>query len=368
MNKLKLSKEEFFSTVDSAINFESSNQTLINSFMSNTKVARYVIGKNKQSEELIKLMSIDGLIDDYDTHSNSWHGVPILKTSDVSPESIVVNCSTSISPVTVQNNLRKAGLNNVIAISELLNDPNAKVSLPWFVEQQREDYLKFKNEWFNLYQLMSDEESREVFIDVLRYRLNPNPIYMHEYQVRLKDQYLEDFMMYQNEVFVDAGGFDGDTTEEFCSRYPDYKKVFLFEPSIRNMQAAKVRLAKLQNIEFLEVGLSDSVGRLYFNPDAGSASAVSQAGSESIDVTTLDNAVNEPVSFIKMDLEGWEMKALAGCEQHIVKDRPKLAISVYHGASDFRDVPRYILSLNPDYKIYFRHYTQGWSESVMYFI
>lgn len=368
MNKLELSKEEFFSTVDSAINFECSNEALINLFLGNSKVARYVVGKNKQSEELIRLMSIDGLIDDYETHSNSWHGVPILKTSDVLPESIVVNCSTSISPVTVQNNLRKAGLKNVIAISELLNNPSAKISLPWFVEQQREDYLKFKNEWFNLYQSMTDEESRKVFTDVLRYRLNPNPIYMHEYQVRLKDQYLEDFMMYQNEVFVDAGGFDGDTTEEFCSRYPDYKKVFLFEPSIQNMQAAKVRLAKLKNIEFLEVGLSDSVGRLYFNPDAGSASAVSQAGSDSIDVTTLDDAVSEPVSFIKMDLEGWEMKALAGCKRHILEGKPKLAISVYHGASDFRDVPEYILSLNPDYKIYFRHYTQGWSESVMYFI
>jgi FkbM family methyltransferase len=368
MNKLELSKEEFFSTVDSAINLESSNQKLINLFLGNHNVARYVVGKNEQSEELIRLVNIDGLIDDYETHSNSWHGVPILKTSDVLAESIVVNCSTSISPVAVQNNLEKAGLKNVIAISELLIALNGKISLPWFVKQQREDYQKFKNEWFNLYQSMSDDESKKVFMDVLRYRLNPNPFYMHEYEVRLKDQYLEDFMMYKNEVFVDAGGFDGDTTEEFCRRYPDYKKVFLFEPSVRNMQAAKLRLAKLQNIEFLEVGLSDSVGRLYFNSDAGSASAVSNVGSESIDVTTLDKAVNEPVSFIKMDLEGWEMKALAGCKRHIVEEKPKLAISVYHGASDFRDVPRYILSLNPDYKIYFRHYTQGWSESVMYFI
>lgn len=368
MNKLELSKEEFFSTVDSAINLESINQKLINLFLGNHNVARYVVGKNEQSEELIRLVNIDGLIDDYETHSNSWHGVPILKTSDVLAESIVVNCSTSISPVAVQNNLKKAGLKNVIAISELLIALNGKISLPWFVKQQREDYQKFKNEWFNLYQSMSDDESKKVFMDVLRYRLNPNPFYMHEYEVRLKDQYLEDFMMYKNEVFVDAGGFDGDTTEEFCRRYPDYKKVFLFEPSVRNMQAAKLRLSKLKNIEFLEVGLSDSVGRLYFNSDAGSASAVSIVGSESIDVTTLDKAVNEPVSFIKMDLEGWEMKALAGCKRHIVEEKPKLAISVYHGASDFRDVPRYILSLNPDYKIYFRHYTQGWSESVMYFI
>lgn len=210
MNKLELSKEEFFSTIDSVINIESNNQALINLFLGNNKTPRYVVGRNEQSQELIRLVGIDGLIDDYETHANSWHGVPIVKTSDIPQESIVVNCSTSISPVTVQNNLRKAGLKNVITISELLGALNGKVSLPWFVKQQREDYQAFKDEWFELYRKMADDESKKVFIDVLRYRLNPNPFYMHGYTVRLKDQYLEDFMKYKGEVFVDAGGFDGE--------------------------------------------------------------------------------------------------------------------------------------------------------------
>jgi hypothetical protein len=45
-----------------------------------------------------------------------------------------------------------------------------------------------------------------------------------------------------------------------------------------------------------------------------------------------------------------------------------LAIAVYHRAADFRTVWRYARSLHPDYRVYLRHYTQGWSETVMFFV
>jgi len=114
-------------------------------------------------------------------------------------------------------------------------------------------------------------------------------------------------------------------------------------------------------------GQTDAVGRdLPIGEQA--PSAVTSGAGEDVPVTTLDLAVAEPVSLIKMDLEGWEMKALAGGERHIRQDRPKLAIAVYHSASDFRDVWRYARSIHPDYKVYLRHYTQGWSETVMFFV
>ena len=119
----------------------------------------------------------------------------------------------------------------------------------------------------------------------------------------------------------------------------------------------------------VSLGLSDSQGTLHFNADAGSASAIINGLGKSISVVSLDKELeNEPISFIKMDLEGWEMNALRGAEITIKKYKPKLAIAVYHAAKDFRDIPQYILKLNPDYKLYLRHYTQGWSETVMFFL
>ena len=134
------------------------------------------------------------------------------------------------------------------------------------------------------------------------------------------------------------------------------------------MLAAKQRLQGYRSIDFLQLGLSDSNGELDFDPLAGSASAVGQTGSHKISVCTLDSQRAGPVSFIKMDLEGWELNALEGCKNHIAQHQPKLAIAVYHQACHFRQVWKYVRALNKNYKVYLRHYTQGWSETVMFFV
>jgi FkbM family methyltransferase len=217
-------------------------------------------------------------------------------------------------------------------------------------------------------EFVTDDVSKKTLADLIHYRLSADPSYMTAYSTRFSDQYFEDFLNLKQEVFVDAGGFTGDTTEEFCKRYPDYKKVFLFEPSAKNMHDAKSRLKQHRDIHFIELGISDTAGTLWFNPDAGSASSVCLDGTSSIEVCTLDDAIKEKVSFIKMDLEGWEIKALQGAKRHIINDHPKLAISVYHKASDFWQIPEYILGLRQDYQLYLRHYTEGWSETVMFFV
>jgi FkbM family methyltransferase len=360
---------DFHESVNLALAELPGNQELAAAFLSGEKGRqRYVIGKNEQSAALIGLVDIAGVLDDYETRSVQWNGVPVVHTSAIESDAIVVNCSTSIAPVSVQRALSNAGLKNVLPVFEVIHAAHGSLALPWFVRQQREDYLSHQEEWGNVYASLADDESRQTFLDVVRYRLTADPRYMGNYRVRLNEQYFEDFLHLQAEVFVDAGGFDGDTTEEFCKRFPDYRKVILFEPSLKNMIAAKARLAAFRDIDFIRVGLSDGDGQLHFNPDAGSASAVSDAGNETIEVTTLDKAVGEPVSFIKMDLEGWETRALAGCARHIVSDRPKLALSVYHAAKDFREIHRDVLALDPGYRIHLRHYTEGWSETVMYFV
>ncbi len=294
--------------------------------------------------------------------------MPAVATAGLPADAIVLNCSTSISPVAVEQRLSGAGVRSIVSLHELIRAAGGAIEWPEFVRQQREDWRAFEGEWCDLFASLEDGPSAQTLLDVLRYRLTADSQFMQAYAVRVKDQYFEPFLDLRSEVFVDAGGFDGDTTEEFCRRHPDYRKVLLFEPSARNMRAAKIRLDGHRDISFWPEGLSDSPGSMTFNPEAGSASAVTSGPGEEIQVTTLDLAVAEPVSFIKMDLEGWELKALAGCERHIRDDRPKLAIAVYHQAADFRTVWRYARSIHPDYRVYLRHYTQGWSETVMFFV
>lgn len=341
----------------------------IKQYLNDSSKNIYIIGKNSESTEFASRYKVDGIIDDHSQAEEWWNGLPVTKTSNIPKGSIIINCATSISPVLVTRNLKNAGLNNVVEVSDLISEDNQILPLPWFVSQQRAEIKQYASYWHNLYTMMSDETSRKVLLDVLRFRLTANTEYMLDCEVRLRDQYFEDFMAYKDEVFVDAGGFNGDTTEEFINRYPNYKKVYLFEPSQKNLLAAKHRLSDRRNIDFRPVGLSDCSGTLYFNSDAGSASAVTSGVGELIPVVTLDEELrNEPITFIKMDLEGWEMSALRGAAQIIKNNKPKLAIAVYHSAKDFREIPQYLLKLNSQYKVYLRHYTQGWSETVMFFL
>lgn len=72
------------------------------------------------------------------------------------------------------------------------------------------------------------------------------------------------------------------------------------------------------------------------------------------------------VDFVKMDIEGAEMDALAGAAQAIQEFRPRLAISGYHRPEDLWEIPARIVALNPGYRLAFGHHTPiGW-ESVFY--
>jgi hypothetical protein len=87
-----------------------------------------------------------------------------------------------------------------------------------------------------------------------------------------------------------------------------------------------------------------------------------------IPVTCLDEEVETPISFLKLDVEGAECDALLGAARHIAQDRVRLAVCVYHDQTHFWQVPEIVLSINDRYDVYLRHYTEGILETVMYFI
>lgn len=329
---------------------------------------RYLLGRNQHSLAIFRAIEIDGFVDDFSEIGAKWQGKPVIKISDLESCDAVVNCSMSISPVSALARLKASPSTTVLNYSDLCRARPDLFVLPDFVQATRKDFQENEAKLVRLYESLADDQSRAVMLAVTGYRLTGDPTYMKDFQVRFSEQYFEDFLDLNEIVFVDAGGFDGDTAEEFCRRYPAYKKIFLFEPSPRNIEAAKKRLLRYPRIEFVQLGLSDAVGRLWFNPNAGSASAVSTGGAEKIDVTTLDHYIDDRVTFIKMDLEGWELQALQGSARHVAEDHPALAISVYHCPSDFWRIFEYVMSIRDDYDVYLRHYTEGWSETVMFFV
>ncbi len=331
-------------------------------------ISRYVLGRNQHALACIEWTPIDGLVDDFYPENSTWNGHPVVRADSLPSGAIVVNCSMSIRPVSAHERLSGIDGVRVLSYADLVRaDP--EFPLPDFVATFRSDYVRNEDKWRFLESSLSDQRSLSVLDSLARYRLTGDYRHMAGFSVRFNEQYFDPIVpLSDEEVFVDCGGFDGDTVLEFCSRNPQYRQIYLFEPSPSNFERARVRLQGFENLSLIPMGVSDVRGTLAFDPSAGSASSVSAAGSMTIDVVSIDECISQPVSFIKMDLEGWELQALKGARQHILEDHPKLAISVYHHASDFWRIPEYVLGLRGDYSVYLRHYSEGWSETVMYFI
>ena len=215
---------------------------------------------------------------------------------------------------------------------------------------------------------MADSTSKNQLYNLINFRLSFDLYYLRGFAALEDRQYFEDFVEFSDkEVFVDVGGYDGYTTRYFANLCPNYKAIHFFEPEEANMRVAQKNLADLAHITYYQQGLSDTKETLFFQM-AGSASHIAASGDLSIAVDRLDKLVADAVTFIKMDIEGAEEKALAGCSEIIAKHHPKLAVSVYHHSNAIWQIPEYILSIYSGYDLYLRHYTEGKDETVMFFI
>jgi len=125
-------------------------------------------------------------------------------------------------------------------------------------------------------------------------------------------------------------------------------------------------------VYLIEKGVWEEKKLLCFGKTGTHSNILCEDGNIYIEVDTIDNFCrNEKVTFIKMDIEGSELEALKGAEKQIRENKPKLAICVYHKEEDLITIPQYILSLNPEYKLYLRYFGSSdfnslWTELVLY--
>lgn len=153
----------------------------------------------------------------------------------------------------------------------------------------------------------------------------------------------------------------------------DVREWYCFELSKNNyqilMQNAKENGFRGDQI-CINKGLWDQPGNLYIQGEGVFSKAVVENKSgEVAEVTTIDEYFKEiHVDLIKMDIEGAEMKALLGGMNVIKRDRPVLAISIYHTIEDFYTIPQLIFKELDNYEYYVRHHSMVFTETVLYAI
>jgi len=182
---------------------------------------------------------------------------------------------------------------------------------------------------------------------------------------------LPHFKPQKKEFFIDAGGYNGYTTQCFFNWLGNFEgRSIIFEPNNIQYEVCKNNMQNYNNVKVLNKGLWHKKETLKFC-NAGAGSNINSNGEEIIEAVSLDEELKdekEPITFIKMDIEGAELNALKGAERTIREYKPKLAISIYHKSEDVQEIPSLLLDYVPDYKFYIRHYSFSAWETVLYAI
>ncbi len=221
---------------------------------------------------------------------------------------------------------------------------------------------------------LADKKSLDTFEHLLKYRVcNDAELIEKIYESGHKQYFpVNEFLpVCQEEVLVDAGGYNGETSWQFAQwTGGNYSKIYILEPD-RLMAAVTreyIRIKDLHDVVLVNKGAYSFETELSFHSDSLSGSSyITTDGEKVIQTISIDEMLaGGRATFIKMDIEGAEPEALIGAEKTIVKYRPKLAISIYHNEDDLWKIPYYIKKKYPWYKLYMRHYTQITTETVLY--
>ena len=327
---------------------------------------KYIFGRNVYAEKIIQQVEVNGFIDDF-TDDRAFLGKPVIRSDDI-PDNSMILVSSGGRPLSAMQKISDMGF-DCLDYFAFCKHSDLVLTEVVFNEGFQEEFETNEKKYNWIYALLSDDESREVFRKLVSFRYKYDLDLLRGFSSRENEQYFEMFLDLRpsGESFVDVGCYDGFTTHEFIRYCPEYKSIHIFEPDPENYQKCKSSLSAYKNIHFYEMGLANKKQALRFDTQ-GSGSAVNASGALSIDVDRLDDLINEPITFIKMDIEGSELSAIEGAKRIIMQDHPRLAISVYHKAGDFWRIPEYILSIRNDYNIYMRHYTESIYETVMFFI
>lgn len=187
-------------------------------------------------------------------------------------------------------------------------------------------------------------------------------------------QYIEPdiFPPEEGEIFVDIGVYDLQNSFDFVNwAKKGYRKIYAFEPDPRCYRSAGMTIEKQDmdfrdKIELINKGLGANNCMMDF-PAEYKGSGVHDGRTIPVEIVTLDSYLKgDPVTFVKMDVEGAEMSVLCGMRETIMQQKPKMAVCIYHKHEDIFMIASYLLELVPEYKFYIRHYNSNETEAVLF--
>ena len=221
-----------------------------------------------------------------------------------------------------------------------------------------------------MYRHLMDNRSRRTLLAVLRnWRYFETEPLNSVIDQRFDDYFdLEVLSCDEEDVVADLGAFVGDTFLSYVKNYgaEGYKRYYCYEITPESYRKLLRATAPYSNVICRRKGAGAGPGEMFLSTnDDSSANGLEGQGEERVEVVALDDDITEPLTLIKMDIEGAEQGALEGCMDHLRRDRPKLALSVYHNFEDLWKLAYMVEQEVPGYRFYLRYHGGDlWSSEI----
>lgn len=245
----------------------------------------------------------------------------------------------------IKDELKSLGYTKVFNILEAVKEFNLFDFEHFFVTHPSiydKDDLKEKIE--TVRKLLSDDLSILIFDEIINSRKNADLKNLNEFTEKdnhyLPTFILEELSKYNSVNILDLGACYGVFIRYLKQKNINISNYIGFEPDLANVSKLKNTIQE-NNINGMiyPVGVANFNGLVGFELNQGVSSSVNVNSNDKIMVTRIDDVVLSDINFVKIDIEGFENEALEGMQELIKKNKPILAISIYHKPLDFIDIP-----------------------------
>jgi FkbM family methyltransferase len=183
---------------------------------------------------------------------------------------------------------------------------------------------------------------------------------LYEHGLKALPQSVKDYI--KSKSFVDGGAWVGDSALVLKKYQPS--KIYSFEISQKNFPQLQENTANNRKmIEVFPYALFSHNDWLFFHDAGGESSSLCSLGRDGVKAITLDSFYeerkDEKLGLIKADIEGAEMEMLQGARGVISRDRPVLALCMYHNPFQFFEMKPLLESWNLNYKFKIRKHVCG---------
>lgn len=282
-----------------------------------------------------------------------FHGYKVMKYSEICEkydDCVILVCFATFLP-DVMNRLKDISKRYTL-LAPYISMFGNELCTNEFIEQN-------KDKIESAYSLLADEQSKLVYSNVINYMISGKIEYLFECETARNEVFDSILKLGQNEKYLDLGAYNGDTIAEFLSVTENqYESIIAFEPDRKNFKklTAFALNNQLKNCNCLPYGVWDKRGEMNFACKGGRMSRYDKSG-ETIICESIDNVLKgNSVTYIKMDVEGAEKKAIIGGKNILSRFYPKLAVSAYHKTSDIFELILLLHEVAPKYKIFLRHH------------